>query len=95
MGPTETRQRSRNSIRDCGHGAVVFCPRGFCFKISVFPKSFLFLNSSDIIYYSVSIHIVQLFYLFKKVFLISDILISEEASIYIHGKHEYFGIPSK
>ena len=51
-GPTETRQRSRNSIRDCGHGVVVFSPRGFCFEISVFPKSFRFLNSSNIIYYS-------------------------------------------
>ena len=35
------------------------------------------------------------FYLFKKVFLISNILISEEVSIYINGKHEYFGISSK
>ena len=35
------------------------------------------------------------FFLFKKVFFISNIQISEEVSIYIHGKHEYFGISSK
>ena len=59
--PRSLSRVPRKHGRDCGivsaiaaNGVVVLSPKGFCFKISVFPQSFLFLNSSNSTYYSVS-----------------------------------------
>ena len=43
VDPTESRQRSRDHVRNLGRGMVFFFIRkGFCFKVLIFPNCFSF-----------------------------------------------------